>query len=302
MGNLLAIHNGVSHHKVWSNSRVKGKAMKYLSTGEFAKLCRTRKDTLLFYDKEGLLKPRHVSENGYRHYSIGQFYEFDMVAMLKETGSSLKEIRSFVREPDPAGLLEHLEEKRQLLRQERLRLAARQKMLEATIALGHEALNAQYGVLELVEMDEEQLEVTPVSAEDQATEEGCIAIFAEFADKFEKLGRSAPMPFGFLTEQEHLLSYIAGYFFCGASRGTKRENLRIRPAGLYARFYHRGEAQSHEIAYGRMLEAIAQRGWVISGHMYGYDMASYIVSASASEYVAKYCVAVSVADGQGTTL
>ena len=59
--------------------------MKYLSTGEFASLCRTRKDTLLFYDKEGLLKPRLVSENGYRRYSIGQFYEFDMVAMLKES-------------------------------------------------------------------------------------------------------------------------------------------------------------------------------------------------------------------------
>ena len=59
--------------------------MKYLSTGEFASLCRTRKDTLLFYDKEGLLKPRLVSENGYRRYHIGQFYEFDMVAMLKES-------------------------------------------------------------------------------------------------------------------------------------------------------------------------------------------------------------------------
>ena len=84
--------------------------MKYLSTGEFASLCRTRKDTLLFYDKEGLLKPRLVSENGYRRYSIGQFYEFDMIAMLKETGSSLKEIRAFMQEPDPAGLLAHLEE------------------------------------------------------------------------------------------------------------------------------------------------------------------------------------------------
>ena len=268
--------------------------MKYLSTGEFARLCRTRKDTLLFYDKEGLLKPRHVSENGYRHYSIAQFYEFDMVSMLKETGSSLKEIRSFVLEPDPAGLLEHLEEKKRLLRQERVRLAARQKMLEMNIALGHEALNARYDVLDLVEMEEEQLELTHVSPEDQATEEGCIAIFAEFAGKFEKQGRSAPMPFGFLTEQEHVSSYIADYFFCGASRGTRVENLHIRPAGLYARFYHKGDGQSHETVYSRMVDAIEQRGWVINGHMYGYDMASYIVSASANEYAAKYCVSVCV--------
>lgn len=267
--------------------------MKYLSTGEFARLCRTRKDTLLFYDKEGLLKPRLVSENGYRRYYIGQFYEFDMVTMLKETGSSLKEIRAFMQEPDPAGLLTHLEEKKRLLHRERMRLAARQKMLEATIDFGHEALNARYDVLDLVEMEEEPLELTRVSPEDQATEEGCIAIFAEFADKFEKQGRSAPMPFGFLTEQEHISSYIADYFFCGASRGTRVENLRIRPAGLYARFYHKGDGQSHEAAYSRMVDAIEQRGWVINGHMYGYDMASYIVSANPLEYVTKYCVAVS---------
>ena len=271
--------------------------MKYLSTGEFAKLCRTSKDTLLFYDKEGLLKPRHVSENGYRRYYIGQFYEFDMVSMLKETGSSLKEIRSFVREPDPAGLLAHLEEKERLLQQERMRLAARQKMLKTTIALGHEALNAVYDVLDLVKMEEELIEMAPVSAEDQATEEGSIEIFAEFADKFEKQGRPVPMPLGFLTKKENISSriYLADYFFCGASRRTRQENLGTRPAGLYARYYHRGDAQSHEAAYSRMVDAIEQRGWGIIGHMYGYDMASYIVSASPNEYAAKYCVEVRVA-------
>ena len=41
-----------------------------LTTGAFAELCGTKKGTLLFYDKEGLLKPKCISENGYRHYSV----------------------------------------------------------------------------------------------------------------------------------------------------------------------------------------------------------------------------------------
>lgn len=270
--------------------------MKYLSTGEFARLCRTRKDTLLFYDKEGLLKPRLVSENGYRRYHIGQFYEFDMVAMLKETGSSLKEIRAFMQEPDPAGLLTHLEEKKRLLHRERMRMAAREKMLEATIDFGHEALNARYDVLDLVEMPEERLEMMAVSEEDQATEEGSIEIFTEFAEKFEKQGRPVPMPLGFLAEEEKISTrmYLADYFFCGVSRETRRENLSIRPAGLYARLYHKGDTQSHADAYSRMVDDIERRGWLINGNMYGYDMASYIVSANPLEYVAKYCVPVCV--------
>ena len=33
-----------------------------MTTGAFAELCGTQKGTLLFYDREGLLKPKHISE------------------------------------------------------------------------------------------------------------------------------------------------------------------------------------------------------------------------------------------------
>lgn len=46
---------------------VKGRMMKtetFLKTGEFARLCHTTKETLFHYDREGILRPRYVSENG----------------------------------------------------------------------------------------------------------------------------------------------------------------------------------------------------------------------------------------------
>ncbi len=52
--------------------------MKLLTTGQFAKLCGTQKGTLFFYDSEGLLKPKYVSENGYRRYGAEQFFDFDL--------------------------------------------------------------------------------------------------------------------------------------------------------------------------------------------------------------------------------
>ena len=54
-----------------------------LTSGEFASLCGTQKGTLLFYEKEGLLKPRHVSENRYRRYGIEQYFEFDLLSMSR---------------------------------------------------------------------------------------------------------------------------------------------------------------------------------------------------------------------------
>ena len=76
------------------------KKKKMMTTGEFAKLCKTTKETLFHYDRENLLKPKHVSENGYRHYGVEQFVDFDIISMLKETGSSLREIKAYLHDTD----------------------------------------------------------------------------------------------------------------------------------------------------------------------------------------------------------
>ena len=63
------------------------------TTGEFAKLCGTSKDTLFYYDKIGILKPEIVLENGYRRYNALQFFDFDLIRTFKRAGSSLQEIK-----------------------------------------------------------------------------------------------------------------------------------------------------------------------------------------------------------------
>ena len=49
---------------------------KMFTTGDFASLCNTTRDTLYHYDEIGLLKPERVEPNGYRLYSLTQFKEF----------------------------------------------------------------------------------------------------------------------------------------------------------------------------------------------------------------------------------
>ena len=45
----------------------------FFTTGQFAKLCSTTKETLFHYDSLGLLKPARVGENGYRYYRLPVF-------------------------------------------------------------------------------------------------------------------------------------------------------------------------------------------------------------------------------------
>lgn len=66
----------------------------FFTTGQFAKLCSTTKETLFHYDSLGLLKPARVGENGYRYYSASQFFDFDLIAVLQSAGCSLQEIHA----------------------------------------------------------------------------------------------------------------------------------------------------------------------------------------------------------------
>lgn len=48
---------------------MKEKEKDYYTAGELAKLFHIPKQTMLYYDKMGILKPEFVAENGYRYYS-----------------------------------------------------------------------------------------------------------------------------------------------------------------------------------------------------------------------------------------
>ena len=69
---------------------------KYFTAGEFAAIHGMSKQTLLFYDKIGLIKPAFVDENNrYRYYSAKQMEVLDTISMLKEVGMPLAEIREY---------------------------------------------------------------------------------------------------------------------------------------------------------------------------------------------------------------
>ena len=68
-----------------------------MNTSEFARICRTERRTLHYYDEIGLLKPDHVQENGYREYSAEQVEQMDTIRILQSSGYTLKEIRKIMQ-------------------------------------------------------------------------------------------------------------------------------------------------------------------------------------------------------------
>lgn len=56
--------------------------------------------TLHYYDEIGLLKPTHISANGYRHYDDTALYRLQQILFYREMGLELLEIREILDRPD----------------------------------------------------------------------------------------------------------------------------------------------------------------------------------------------------------
>lgn len=67
-----------------------------LSAGQFAKLARTTKRTVLWYDQKGILKPHYIDDSGYRWYAPQQILDFQSVLLMRKLGFSISEITSLL--------------------------------------------------------------------------------------------------------------------------------------------------------------------------------------------------------------
>lgn len=89
----------------------------YFSVGEISKLTNVPIQTLIYYDKMGLLKPAYINEqNNYRYYSINQFIKIDLLKQCKLMGLSLKEIEELLKgEITADSMIKILEQQRMVL-------------------------------------------------------------------------------------------------------------------------------------------------------------------------------------------
>lgn len=94
----------------------------WLTSGAFAALCSTTKETLRHYKNVELLLPAHQGDNGYFYYDVEQFYDFYAISIFRQTGTPLEEICRCLRGQDTTKTIELLREQKDRLEAERRRL------------------------------------------------------------------------------------------------------------------------------------------------------------------------------------
>ena len=64
--------------------------------GEFSKLAKTTVKTLRYYEKQQLLMPSFVDDNGYRYYQTADLMQLAHVVSLRQVGFSIGEIKEIM--------------------------------------------------------------------------------------------------------------------------------------------------------------------------------------------------------------
>lgn len=264
------------------------------TTGQFAKLCNVRKDTLFYYDEIGLLKPEIIQENGYRYYSPNQLYQYDIISMLKECGTPLKEIREYLTARNPESLLELLEENDKLLTREMARLARIHRQMRNTMALTRQAMELTYNEPYFRESAEEYFIAMPFSTESDNYESNISSTVVRLLNYLDETMAGEEFPLGTIILKEHLCqdSFREDYYSSRISSLISDPLLFVKPAGTYALINHKGSYEAIEQSYQTLKNFIKKSGRSITGNAYEHELLNYLATGQAENYVIEISIQV----------
>lgn len=262
--------------------------------GEVAKLNNISKQTLIFYDKEGVFSPSIVDKNnGYRYYTADQLEVLDSVLILKEIGLSLKEIREFLKSRDVNLSIEIMKNQKdrilnqiKLLKDKEKRLTRKIETLEGygeslKREVVFKSIPKEYLYIEKVQGDRTLVQL------DIALKKLITRAKKEKVPYYYQIG--AIIPVKNIKSGKYTISE---YGFLPLSEKIKSAGVIEKAGGLYATTYHRGTYESIGKTYDYLIKEIEDRGYVLGDKSYEYCIFDSLTTRNREEYTTEIQILV----------
>jgi len=260
------------------------------SVKDFAKFSRTTKDTLLHYDRIGLLSPEMRSDNKYRYYSVRSLAVVNEIRTLQRLGMTLDEIREMKENRTPAktaALFSHQIEKideriGEWLRARKLLLTL-QKIIHDVSNIDEDSITIQFLPAEAIVLGG----LNDYSRGKNAYD-ALLNFYNEVSDKYPEIDLNFPV-WGYFSGERIKRGdavWPDRYYFYNP------EGYDRKPASLYAIGYTRGGYGRSGTLYSRMNEFIDKNGFVISGDVYEEYPLNEISVAESDNYLIRAMIPV----------
>ena len=258
----------------------------FFTRGQFAKYCKTTKETLRHYDKIGILKPEKTGENGYHYYSARQLLKFTLISSLKTTGCSLEEINKYISKPERVDFKELLTSQLEELLIEKRNIEKRERVLRSSIKR-FDVLDGGCEINKFFIKEEEEEYFLVTEVEDSLSEFYWNKATNEHFDFCSKNN----------IDMEYQLSYVLHWgknsdeevWYVANKVPSKRdcEKLKVKPKGRYLKMIYLGkynpdkfyeEAKNYAKENNLKLKGVSYESEV--SIFMGYEFENYMVEIS----------------------
>lgn len=266
---------------------------KYLTTGEFAKLCKVNKQTLFYYDQIGLLTPVLKKENGYRYYSIHQLELFFVIDLLKELGMSLGDIQQYMQNKSPEKFLSLMHRKKEEIVKKRQEIERKEKMIEAKIALMEEAKTLAFNQITLEQLPEATLYLSRKIQ--NTSDEEFVEVISDFIEELNVSRLDSGYPIGSITEREQVLKgNFSNYSYLYIEQPTPKEGYPYFKAvkGVFLIGYHIGDEKTISNTYMRLFSKMERLNLTLGDYVFEEYIYDSVVKNHTEQYVTKIMMQV----------
>ena len=267
------------------------------TTGEFAALCGVTKHTLFHYDEIGIFSPAIRGENGYRYYAPVQIEVFQVIAVLKELGMPLAEIRAYLDRRSPENLLDLLEREGAALTEKLNRLRRLRALIARKAELTRQAMAVCPGQVRVEEQPRRWYVATEAPG---IADAGKYAhILARHMEYCEAHHVESPYALGAILPVESARQGDwEGYTHCYTQVDKPIRGVRLltAPAGSYLTYYHAGSFYTVWEGYRRLLEWAEEKGLTLGPYFWEDVLLDELAGKGYDQYLLRLSVAIETQD------
>lgn len=268
----------------------------YYKIGEISRIYGIGKDSLMYYEELGILKPTR-GENGYRFYSLSDIWRLNLIKELRELDFPMKKIKEYLDDRNIASTREMLSKEIHLIDEKIAKLLIHKNNIVTRLANIDEVIGqVDFTHIETIYL--ERREACLLNANITRDEEVDFLIqklHKEFEEKFYILGNNK---IGAVFNSDKVKENIFNEFksvFCLLKEETEKANFALE-AGYYVRAYYKGRYKDNKLCIQKMLEYIAHNQYTIIGdpiEIYKLDIHE---SGCEEEFVTEVQIPISVGD------
>ncbi|WP_286230004.1 MerR family transcriptional regulator [Neobacillus mesonae] len=266
---------------------------KYLTTGEFARLCKVNKQTLFYYDQIGLLSPLWKNEKGYRYYSIHQIELFFVIDLLKDLGMSLNDIQHYMKNKSPESFLQLMYQQKKEIVKMRQEIEMKEKMIDAKITLMEEAAHLDFQQVTLKQLPEATLYLSRNI--ENISDEQFVEVISDFINELSISQLDSGYPIGSITKREQVLKgEYSNYSFLYIEQPNPKVGYPYFKAvkGEFLIGYHIGDEESINKTYKRLFSEMERLNLVLGKYVFEEYIYDTVVMNHKEQYVTKIMIQV----------